>query len=137
VSPIQPQVRLQFCLRPFPFVPQRPHPFPEFLSERIGNPASGHVEIIGITLLYLCGNFPTFLKMRLKVHYVVCWTEDDGIYSCAHEHGSIAEALECECLIPDGQTFIRSRDEFALRSLDEVETERFYEEVHRLRTHRG
>jgi hypothetical protein len=75
--------------------------------------------------------------MSENLHYVVCWTEDDGIYACAHQHTTIGEALECECLIPDGRTFIRAGDGVALRSLDEVETEVFYREVRRLRKEPG
>ena len=71
--------------------------------------------------------------MNMNLYYVVCWTENDGIYACDHCHATIAEALRCECLIPDGRTFIRARDGNHLRSLDEVETELFYEEVRRLR----
>ena len=45
--------------------------------------------------------------MSAYLHYVVCWTENDGIYACDHQHMTIAEALQCECLIADGRTFIR------------------------------
>jgi len=75
--------------------------------------------------------------MNTDLHYVVCWTEDDGIYACDHQHLTIAEALGCECLIPDGRTFIRARDRNHLRSLDEAETELFYQEVKRLRGGQG
>jgi len=61
------------------------------------------------------------------LHYVACWTEIDGIYSCGHEHLTIADALEC--LVPDGRTFIRAYDRGALRSLNDAETEVFLEAV--------
>ncbi len=38
--------------------------------------------------------------------YLACWTEDDGIYSCGHEHESVADAMRC--LVPDGRSFIRA-----------------------------
>jgi hypothetical protein len=57
--------------------------------------------------------------MSTKLHYVACWTEADGIYSCGHTHFTIAEALEC--LVPDGRSFIRARDHGMLRSLNERE----------------
>lgn len=53
------------------------------------------------------------------VRYLACWTEDDGIYSCGHEHESIADALKC--LVPDGRSFIRACESGALRSLNEGE----------------
>ena len=58
---------------------------------------------------------------------MACWTEIDGIYSCGHEHLTIADALEC--LVPDGRTFIRAYDRGALRSLNDAETEVFLEAV--------
>ncbi len=57
------------------------------------------------------------------LYYVVCWTETGGIYSCGHDHSTIAEALGC--LVPDGRTFIRARDKGVLRSLNDLEAEIF------------
>lgn len=54
-----------------------------------------------------------------STHYVSCWTEDDGIYSCGHEHGSVADAMKC--LVPDGRSFIRACESGAFRSLNETE----------------
>ncbi|MBZ5508240.1 MAG: hypothetical protein LAO78_22500 [Acidobacteriia bacterium] len=59
--------------------------------------------------------------------YLTCWTEDDGIYSCGHEHLTIREALEC--LVPDGKSFIRARDNGRLRSLNDAEFGVFLVEV--------
>lgn len=67
--------------------------------------------------------------MNATVHYVACWTEDAGIVSCGHEHESIAEALEC--LIPDGRTFLRVRDNGILRSLNDDEFHVFVLELSR------
>ncbi len=53
------------------------------------------------------------------VHYLACWTEDDGIYSCGHEHESIADAMKC--LVPDGRSFIRACESGVFRSLNERE----------------
>jgi hypothetical protein len=50
------------------------------------------------------------------IFYVVCFTEDDGIYYCGHLHKTVAEAMSC--LVPDGGTFIRSYEEGVSRSLD-------------------
>jgi hypothetical protein len=54
-----------------------------------------------------------------QLYYLACWTEDDGIYSCGHEHGSVADAMRC--LVPDGRSFIRACESGAFRSLDEGE----------------
>ncbi len=54
-----------------------------------------------------------------SVRYLACWTEDDGIYSCGHEHESIADAMKC--LVPDGRSFIRARESGVFRSLNERE----------------
>ena len=54
------------------------------------------------------------------VRYLACWTEDDGIYSCGHEHESVADAMRC--LVPDGRSFIRACESGVFRSLNEVET---------------
>jgi hypothetical protein len=61
------------------------------------------------------------------LYYVVCWTETDGIYSCEHEHSTIAEAMGC--LVPDGRTFIRAWDQGQMRSLNDAEAETFFGEV--------
>jgi hypothetical protein len=51
--------------------------------------------------------------------YLACWTEDDGIYSCGHEHANVAEALKC--IVPDGRSFIRACDSGVYRSLNDTE----------------
>jgi hypothetical protein len=53
------------------------------------------------------------------MYYVVCWTEDDGIYGCEHKHGTIAEAMWC--MVPGGGTFIRAVEGGRSRSLNEAE----------------
>jgi hypothetical protein len=58
-----------------------------------------------------------------RVFYLACWTEDDGIYSCGHEHESIADAMRCR--VPDGRSFIRVNDSGVLRSLSEAEYQVF------------
>jgi hypothetical protein len=57
------------------------------------------------------------------MHYVACWTEDDGVYACEHEHVTIADAMRC--LIPDGGTFIRAMEGKTSRSLTEGECAEF------------
>jgi hypothetical protein len=42
------------------------------------------------------------------MHYVACWTEDDGIYYCGHTHLDVRDAMNC--LVPDGGSFIRAYD---------------------------
>jgi hypothetical protein len=59
------------------------------------------------------------IEGRLMLFYVACWTEIEGIYSCGHEHVTIREALEC--LVPDGKSFIRARENGRVRSLNEEE----------------
>jgi hypothetical protein len=54
------------------------------------------------------------------VYYVVCWTEQDGIYGCGHEHVTIADAMKC--LVPDGGMFIRAVEGDKSRSLTEAES---------------
>ena len=49
------------------------------------------------------------------VHYVACWTEDDGIYSCGHSHLVVRDAMNC--LVPDGGSFIRACEAGVFRSL--------------------
>jgi len=53
------------------------------------------------------------------ITYVTCFIKDDGLYSCGHEHASIADAMNC--LIPDGRTFIRAREDGIFRSLQQRE----------------
>jgi len=53
------------------------------------------------------------------MYYVACWTEDDGIYFCGHEHHLIADAMKC--LVPDGGNFIRACESGVFRSLDNGE----------------
>jgi len=47
--------------------------------------------------------------------YVACFTRDDGVYACGHEHESIADAMNC--LVPDGGSFIRACEAGVFRSL--------------------
>jgi len=61
------------------------------------------------------------------VHYVACFTKDDGIYSCGHKHPSIAEAMNC--LVPDGGSFIRAYDSGVFRSLTNRELIDFLESL--------
>ena len=63
------------------------------------------------------------LENSSELHYLVCWTEDEGIYSCGHEHKNVADAMQC--LIPDGRSFMRARESGVLRSLDEGELAAF------------
>ena len=51
--------------------------------------------------------------------YLACWTEDDGIYSCGHQHKTIVEAMKC--LVPNGGNFIRAYEAGASRPLDDQE----------------
>src|SRR5262245_33409466 len=57
------------------------------------------------------------------MHYVSCWTEDDGIHSCGHEHETIADAMKC--LLPDGRSFLRACESGVTRSLSETEVSYF------------
>jgi len=50
---------------------------------------------------------------------VACWTEDDGIYSCGHQHATVRDAMNC--LVPNGGSFIRAHDAGVFRSLDQAE----------------
>jgi hypothetical protein len=50
------------------------------------------------------------------VHYVACFTEDDGVHSCGHSHPDVRDAMNC--LVPDGGSFIRACDAGTFRSLD-------------------
>jgi hypothetical protein len=65
-----------------------------------------------------CYNMPFMATSTTEVRYVACWTEDDGIYSCGHDHETIPGAMEC--MVP-GRTFIRARENSGLRSLSEGE----------------
>ncbi len=53
------------------------------------------------------------------MYYLICWVEDDGIYSCGHEHESVADAMKC--LVPDGRCFIRAGESGRFRSLNDSE----------------
>ena len=53
------------------------------------------------------------------MHYLACWTDDDGIYWCGHEHRSVADAMKC--LVPDGRSFLRACESGAYRSLNDGE----------------
>ena len=55
--------------------------------------------------------------------YVACWTEDDGIYFCGHQHETVTDALKC--LVPDGGSFIRALENGESRSLNESEYQEF------------
>lgn len=61
------------------------------------------------------------------MHYLACWTEDDGIYSCDHEHASVAGAMRC--LVPDGGGFIRAVESGVFRSLTNGEFIDFLESL--------
>lgn len=54
------------------------------------------------------------------MYYTACWTEDDGIYGCGHEHATIVDAMLC--LNPDGGMFIRAMEGKTSRSLNESES---------------
>jgi len=54
-----------------------------------------------------------------RITYVVCFTRDDGVYSCGHKHKTVAEAMNC--LVPDGGSFIRACDGGVFRSLHQDE----------------
>jgi hypothetical protein len=64
------------------------------------------------------------------ITYVACFTEDDGVYSCGHEHESIADAMNC--LVPDGRTFIRACETGVFRSLDQGEFIDFLEALKKM-----
>ncbi len=53
------------------------------------------------------------------VCYMACRVGEDGIYSCGHEHETIALAMQC--LTPDGGDFIRACESGVSRSLNELE----------------
>lgn len=64
------------------------------------------------------------------ITYVACFTEDDGVYSCGHEHVSIADAMNC--LVPDGGSFIRACDAGTFRSLHQSEFIDFLEALKKM-----
>ncbi|HMC30971.1 MAG TPA: hypothetical protein VKL99_09065 [Candidatus Angelobacter sp.] len=53
------------------------------------------------------------------LYYFACFTEDDGIYSCGHQHPTVRDAMNC--LVPDGGSFIRAHDRGLSRSLNDRE----------------
>jgi hypothetical protein len=55
--------------------------------------------------------------------YAVCWVEGGSIYSCGHEHESIADAMTC--LAPRSGEFIRACESGIYRSLNEREVVTF------------
>jgi len=68
------------------------------------------------------------MKPRMpRIFYVACFIEDDGIYSCGHQHESIRSAMNC--LVPDGGSFIRAFESGAFRSLDYKELIDFLESL--------
>jgi hypothetical protein len=54
-----------------------------------------------------------------NIYYVACFTEDDGIYHCGHEHPTVREAMLC--VVPDGGSFVRAVDAGVFRSLNNSE----------------
>jgi len=64
------------------------------------------------------------------ITYVVCFTRDDGVYSCGHKHKTIADAMKC--LVPDGGSFIRAREGGVFRSLDQGEFIDFLEALKKM-----
>ena len=64
------------------------------------------------------------------ITYVACFTEDDGVYSCGHEHESIADAMNC--LVPDGRSFIRACEAGVFRSLHQGEFIDFLEALKKM-----
>jgi hypothetical protein len=51
--------------------------------------------------------------------YVACFTADDGVYACAHNHKSVRDAMNC--LVPNGGSFVRAMDAGVSRSLNDKE----------------
>ena len=62
-----------------------------------------------------------------KIWYVASCTEEHGIHSCGHKHGTVAEAMKC--LVPDGGSLIRAFEAGVFRSLNERELIDFLEEL--------
>jgi len=62
-----------------------------------------------------------------EIHYVACFTEDDGVYSCGHEHRTVVEAMNC--LVPDGGSFIRALEAGVSRQLNPRELIDFLERL--------
>jgi hypothetical protein len=54
-----------------------------------------------------------------KRRYVACFTADDGVYSCEHNHKTVREAMDC--LVPNGGSFVRALDAGVSRSLNDRE----------------
>ena len=50
------------------------------------------------------------------VCYLVCRVEDDGVYSCGHEHQSVADTMKC--LDPQDGSFIRACEAGIFRPLN-------------------
>jgi hypothetical protein len=70
------------------------------------------------------GRFLRKLNMNVpKTRYAACWTEDDGVYFCGHEHATIADSMNC--LVPDGGSFIRAFENGICRSLSDDEYHEF------------
>ena len=51
--------------------------------------------------------------------YVACFTADDGVYSCGHNHKTVREAMDC--LVPNGGSFVRAIYAGVSRSLNDRE----------------
>ena len=66
----------------------------------------------------------------VRVTYVACFTEDDGVYACRHEHESIADAMNC--MVPDGRSFIRACEAGVFRSLYQGEFIDFLEALKKM-----
>jgi len=64
------------------------------------------------------------------ITYVACLTRDDGVYSCGHDHESIADAMKC--LVPDGGSFIRACEAGVFRSLHQGEFIDFLEALKKM-----
>jgi hypothetical protein len=62
-----------------------------------------------------------------EIYYVACFTEDDGIYHCGHQHPTVREAMNC--VVPDGGSFVRAVDTGVFRSLDNREFVDFLESL--------
>ena len=58
-------------------------------------------------------------RIYQMIRYETCRVGEDGIYSCGHEHESVAEAMRCS--VPDGGEFIRACESGVYRSLNDRE----------------